>query len=470
MHPGSLTRDGRMRIMWRLAWPAIVEQILATLVSYADTAMVGVMGAAATAAVSVNAASIWLINGILAGAGVGYSVQVSHAVGAGDDGRVRAVIRQGVLAAAVCGGGALVLFQALAGFIPRWLGAEPDVLPQAVAYLRFYTLAMPFVAASAVFSAILRGLGNTRTPLYFNTAANLLNIVLNFFLIYPTREASLWGGSFTIPGAGLGPAGAAIASAIALTVAGVGMLHAAFRQGDRYRISLRDDFRPDREIIRQAVKLGLPSAAERATINLGQIAMTFVVASLGTVSLAANQIATTAEGLCYLPAYGISYAAIALVGQAVGARSREDARAYGTLSAWAGFLLCVGTGVLLFLLATPLASLFNSDAAVVDEAAAVLRIVSVAEPFFALSIVLSGALRGARDVKFPMFLSLGCMWGVRIVLAPILVYGLKVGLAGVWIAMAADLILRGVLCALRWRGGRWERKCGLDQVPAGTAS
>ena len=99
-----------------------------------------------------------------------------------------------------------------------------------------------------------------------------------------------------------------------------------------------------------------------------------------------------------------------------------------------------------------------------------LRIVSVAEPFFALSIVLSGALRGARDVKFPMFLSLGCMWGVRIVLAPILVYGLKVGLAGVWIAMAADLILRGVLCALRWRGGRWERKCGLDQVPAGTAS
>ena len=248
------------------------------------------------------------------------------------------------------------------------------------------------------------------------------------------------------------------------------MLHAAFRQGDRYRISLRDDFRPDREIIRQAVKLGLPSAAERATINLGQIAMTFVVASLGTVSLAANQIATTAEGLCYLPAYGISYAAIALVGQAVGARSREDARAYGTLSAWAGFLLCVGTGVLLFLLATPLASLFNSDAAVVDEAAAVLRIVSVAEPFFALSIVLSGALRGARDVKFPMFLSLGCMWGVRIVLAPILVYGLKVGLAGVWIAMAADLILRGVLCALRWRGGRWERKCGLDQVPAGTAS
>lgn len=468
MHPGSLTRDRRVHIMWRLAWPAIIEQILATLVSYADTAMVGVQGAAATAAVSVNAASIWLINGILAGVGVGYSVQVSHAVGAGDDGRVRAVIRQGALAAAVCGGAALVLFQCLAPFIPRWLGAESDVLPQAVAYLRFYTLSMPFVAASAVFSAVLRGLGNTRTPLYFNTAANLINIVFNFFLIYPTRTVPFLAGELTIPGAGLGPAGAAIASAIALTAGGVGMFHAAFRQGDRYRTSLREGIRPDGEIIRQAVRLGLPSAAERATVNLGQIAMTFVVTSLGTVPLAANQIATTAEGLCYLPAYGISYAAVALVGQAVGARSRSDARAYGTLAARAGFLLCVGTGVLLFLLAHPLASLFNSDAAVVDEAAAVLRIVSVSEPFFALSIVLSGALRGARDVKFPMLLSLGCMWGVRIVLAPILVYGLKVGLAGVWIAMAADLILRGVLCALRWRSGRWERKCGLDQVPLGT--
>lgn len=199
--------DSRMKVMWRLSWPAIIEQILATMVSYVDTAMVGVMGAAGTAAVSVNAAPIWLSGGLLVGVGVGYSVQVSNAIGAGDDERARQIIRQGVLATLVTGFLGLLLFQALAPLIPRWLGAKPEVLPQAVSYLRCYTMAMPFIAAGYIFSAILRCMGNTKAPLYFNTAANLINIVLNFFLIYPTRTAVLFGAPVTLPGAGLGSPG-----------------------------------------------------------------------------------------------------------------------------------------------------------------------------------------------------------------------------------------------------------------------
>ena len=157
--------DSRMKVMWRLSWPAIIEQILATMVSYVDTAMVGVMGAAGTAAVSVNAAPIWLSGGLLVGVGVGYSVQVSNAIGAGDDERARQIIRQGVLATLVTGFLGLLLFQALAPLIPRWLGAKPEVLPQAVSYLRCYTMAMPFIAAGYIFSAILRCMGNTKAPL-----------------------------------------------------------------------------------------------------------------------------------------------------------------------------------------------------------------------------------------------------------------------------------------------------------------
>ena len=454
---------GRMGTMWRLSWPAIIEQVLATMVSYVDTAMVGALGAAATAAVSVNAASLWLINGVLSGVGVGFSVLVSHAIGAGDDSRARAVIRQAVLGTLVCGCAALLLYQLLAGFIPLWLGAEPDVYPQAVAYLRCYTAAMPFTAAGLIFSAVLRCMGNSKAPLLFNTMANVLNIILNFFFIYPTRRGDFLGMRFAIPGAGMGATGAAIASAIALTVSGAAIFWCALRQGDRFRVSLRaEGLRPDRAILRQAVRLGLPSAAERAAVNLGQIAMTALVASLGTVALAANQIATTAEGLCYMPAYGISYAATALVGQSVGAQNREDAEGYGTLSGRLGFFLCLGTGARLFLLARPLATLFNSDPAVVDQAALVLRIVSVAEPFFALSIVFTGALRGGQDVRVPMAASLICVWGVRIVLAPILVFVFRMGLEAVWIAMSADLVLRGILCTVRWRSGKWRRMCGLE--------
>lgn len=456
--PSQLGRS-RLSIMWRLAWPAIIEQILSTMVSYVDAAMVGALGKTASAAVSVNAAPMWLINGVLAGVATGYAVQVSHAVGAGDDEKAKAVIRQGVLASVFCGFAAFALYRSLAHFLPMWLGAVEPVLGQARSYLKIYTFCLIFEGGSAIFSAILRCMGNTKTPLILNTASNVINIILNFFFIYETRAVTFFGNTIVIPGAGMGVTGAALGTVFAWAFAGIVTLLVALRQGSRYTIHRGESFKPDKAIIKTAVKLGLPSAAERAMVNIGQVAMTGVVAAIDDgMSLAANNIATTAEGLCYLPAYGISAASTAMVGQSVGAENREDARAYGSLSAKLGFLLCIGTSICLFLFAHPLASLFNTDREVVAEAARMLKIVSVSEPFFALSIIYTGALRGARDVRFPMVVGLVAMWGVRIPLAPLLVFGFKLGLAGVWIAMAADLILRGILCTLRWRGVRWERK------------
>ena len=452
----------RLRILWRLSWPAIIEQVLGTMVSYVDTAMVGVMGAVGSAAVSVNAPPIWLINGILTGVGVGYSVQVSNAVGAKDPDRVRQVIRQAFLAAVVCGLFACGLYELLGASIPRWLGAKPEVLPHAANYMRIYCTALPFNALLIVFSAVLRCMGNTKTPLLFNSATNLLNLVMNFFLIYPTRQ---WHG-LTIPGMGWGVEGAAIATAASIVCAGIPAAVAAFHQ-EGFATSLREGLAPNRVIIRRAVKLGVPSAAERAIINIGQIAMTALVGhALTTAAMAANQIATTAEGLCYLPAYGIGYAAMALVGQSVGAGDREDAEAYGVLTGAIGFLLCLVTGTLLFLFATPLASLFNSDPQVVSEAALALRVVAFSEPFFAVSIILTNALRGADDVKFPMMVGLAGMWCIRVPLACLLVLRFHWSLAGVWGAMAIDLVLRGALCMWRWKSGKWMKLSGLKEKEA----
>ncbi len=449
----------RLRRLWGLSWPAIIEQILNTMVSYVDTAMVGVLGAVGSAAVSVNGPPIWLIHGIMAGVGVGYSVQISNAVGARDPERVRQVIRQAFLASVVCGLLACGLYEALGASIPRWLGAKPEVLPHAANYMRIYCAALPFNCLLIVFGAVLRCMGNTKTPLIFNTATNVLNLILNFFLIYPTRQ---WHG-LTIPGAGWGVEGAAIATAIAIVCAGIPAAVTAFRQ-QGYATTLKEGLSPDRAIIRRAVRLGVPSAIERAIVNVGQIAMTALVGhALTTAALAANNIATTAEGLCYLPAYGIGYAAIALVGQSVGAKDREDAEAYGTLTGAIGFLLCTVTGILLFLFAPGLASLFNSDAQVVSEAALALRVVAFAEPFFAVSIILTNALRGASDVRFPMTVGLMGMWCVRVPLSCLLVLRFDLGLAGVWGGMAVDLILRGVLCIARWRGGRWLQMSGLEE-------
>ena len=453
----------RIAVLWRLSWPAILEQLLGTMVSYIDTVMVGVLGKVATAAVSINGPPLWLVNSLLSGAGVGYSVQVANAVGAGDKDKTRRAILQAILAILVTGFGLLILLVLLGGLIPKWLGAEPDVLPLAAQYLRYYVLCMPGNAVLFVMSAVLRCTGDTRTPLLLNTSASVMNMILNFFLIYPTRQLTLFGLHVTMPGAGLGVSGAAIASAIAIDLAGLAvLLVVVFRFGLFLRGS-GDSLRPDFSVIRAALRLGGPYIAERASVNLGQVAMTRVVAYVGTAALAANHIATTAEGLCYLPAYGISFAATALVGQSVGAKTKEDAHVYGILSGGFGFLFCVVTAVALFFGAYPLASLFSPDPDVVELTARVLRIAAFCEPFFALSIVMAGALRGANDTRCPMFISLICMWGVRMSLALILVFRFNAGLAGVWIAMAIELTCRGILCALRWRSGKWAPLAGFTE-------
>lgn len=455
--------NSRVRVMWHLSWPAILEQLLGTMVSYVDTAMVGVLGKAATAAVSINASPIWLVSGILSGIGVGYSVQVANAVGARDEYKARRAIVQALLAVLVVGLSFLVLLQLWASYIPQWMGAEPDVLPNAVRYLRYYTLCMPGHAMLYVLSAVVRCTGDTRTPLFLNSSCNILNMVLNFLLIYPTRELTVFGLTFTMPGAGMGVAGAAAASAISIDLAGLLLLTVMIRRFHLFRRGMGDSLRPNSIVIRTAVSLGLPYIAERMSINLGQIVMVRVVASIGTAALAAHHIATTAEGLCYLPAYGISAAATALVGQSVGAKSKEDAKAFGALAGKLGFILCIATGAVLFIAARPLAGLFTPDTEVIGLTAQILRIVSVSEPFFALSIVLFGSLRGANDTRYPMFTCLLSMWVVRIILMVLFVFVFHLGLPGVWLAMALDLIVRGSLAALRWRSGKWHRLAGFTE-------
>lgn len=198
---------------------------------------------------------------------------------------------------------------------------------------------------------------------------------------------------------------------------------------------------------------------ERAAFSGGQLFMTHMVTSLGNISLAANHVAVTAEGISYLPAQGVSFASAALVGQAVGAKDAQQARRYSSISGVVGLAAGVLAGGLLFCLAVPLSTLFTPDGEVIALAAAMLRIVAVSEPLFELSIVLSGVLRGAGDSRSPFLIVLFGMWGVRMIMAPVLLYGFHLQLGAIWIAMVADLMVRGILCWIRVRRMNWEQLC-----------
>lgn len=452
------TGKSKLAVLLLLALPTIAEQLLLTLVNYVDTAMVGSLGAGATAAVAVNASFVWLVNGILAAMGVGYSVQVAHAIGAGKPDRARHVIRQSMVAVVVCGVFFFVLSRILSPHLPVWMGAEPEILEDARAYISIVTLALPFQGASAVFSAVLRCSGNTRTPLFLNTFTNLLNMCLNFLLIYPTRPLTVFGLTFTMPGAGLGVAGAAAATAFSIAVTGTLLALYLFSKKTPYQVHLGESFRPDLATVKKAVSIGLPVAFERVTISLGHVAMTRIVSVLGTLSLAANHVTITAEALCYLPAEGINHAAMTLSGQCVGAREYDQAYEYGKRSAAVGFTLSVFMSLMLWLFARPLASLFSPDPAVIELAAQLLRIIAFAEPFFCLSIVFGGILRGAEDTRFPFLVSLLCMWGVRMTLSLTAVFVFHMELPTLWFIMAIDCSTRCVLTGIRFLSKKWLRR------------
>lgn len=441
-----------------LAWPAIVEQLLLTLVQYVDTAMVGSIGPMATAAVGINASIMWLINGIISAIAVGFSVVVAQSIGSGDLEKARNTIKQALITTVFMGILLMLGFLVLAPYIPLALGADSTIAPLATKYLKIILLSLPLHMGATIFSSILRCMGDTKTPMFLNATTNVINIILNIFLIFPTREINLFGETITLWGADLGVVGAATATAISTGFIGLMLVVVMFKRKDFFGLYLRESYRPNKQILGAAVKLGLPVALERITITMGQVLMTMIVTRMGSISLAANHIAVTAESISYLPASGIAFAATTLVGQAIGAGKKEEAVKFGKLATRIGVVFLCFTGTCLFLFSNFLAGLFTNDLEVQTLASQMLKIVAFAQPLFAASIVLSGALRGAGDTKWPFAISLLSMWGVRVVLALILTVGFGFGLPAVWIAMVCDLNTKGILCIIRFKTGKWYKK------------
>ncbi len=436
-----------------LAWPAIVEQVMITMVQYVDTAMVGSLGANATAAVGLTASTTWFFNGLLNAAAVGFSVQVAQHIGAGRERDARSVTWQALKFVVIFG---LLIGAVAVGLsfpLPGMLGAEEAIRPDASSYFRIVGSAIPFNFCSVMMSSILRCSGDMRTPMVLNLLINVLNVILNFFLIYPTRQQTVFGMTLTIPGAGMGVAGAAAASATSLLTVSVLYLIVLFSGRSGIRIRLKERFRFEKHCLLTALRLGIPVALERSLISLAQITITAIISSIGTIAVAANHLAVTAESLSYMPAYGMASAGTTLVGQAVGAGRNDLAKRFARVTTYIGIFIMTLGGLGLFVFAPQLISIFTSDPEVKALGAQVLRIVAFAEPFFGASIVVQGSVRGAGDSKVPFLLNLATMWLVRITLSVALAP--RMGLIGVWIAMATELFVRGVVFLWRLYSNRW---------------
>lgn len=449
----------------KLAWPTIIEQMMFTVLNFCDTAMVGALGAAATAAVGITSTSIWLTGSVVSAVSVGLSVQLAQAVGANNFPRAKKVVGQSFLSCLVLGTLLFLVFFALHPYLPGWLGAQPDVIPDAQKYLRVISYSLIFNMFSSVFSSLLRCMGDTHTPLKYNLISIVVNIVFNYLFIFPTRQISIFGFSFKMIGAGLGVEGAAWGTTLSILVATIGMVLSLCSKKRQVHLSFDDSMKPQKDILWRMVKLGVPTAMESFISTSGQVASTRIVSTLGTVAVAANTLAVSAESLSYMPCYGVSVATTTLVSQSIGAGKKDGAMNFGKIANKIGFCAMIFVGVLLFVLAEPLIRLFTPDESVIPLAAAMLRIVAIAQPLNASYSILSGALRGATDVKGPFFIGIFGMWGLRVPLALLFVFVFKWGLHGYWIAMVIDNMTKGLLSIIRFRKGGWMRYESLGDIP-----
>ncbi len=439
----------------RLAGPAIAENLLVTLVQYVDTAMVGSLGAVATAAVAVNASPMWLLNGIMTSIGVGGMALASRFFGAGERRNAQRVCAQMATCALALSAFLMGLVWAISDALPVWMGAEMQVARLASDYIRIVALGFIPNYMGIVLANALRAVGDMRTPMLLTAAANVLNVIGNFLLIFPTRPVS-WGGFELVWwGAGLGVRGAAISTALSTAVSGAMMLTALCRRDQQIRLRLKY-MRPQRALLRRMFRVGIPAALERVAINVGQMIFARIVASFGTAQLAAHHLAITVESLGYMPGFGIQAAATTLVGQSLGAGDAARAERYGHICNRLGLLCMCVASVLMIVLAHPLMALFTSDAKVQQIGARLLYFCAAEEPFFGVAIVMSGALRGAGDTRVPFYISLCTMWCVRLVVAYLFGILLGFGIYGAWAGMVADLAVRGIWLRLRFAKGEWK--------------
>ena len=426
----KLERRRNFRSLIVLAIPVILEQILTTLLQYVDTAMVGRLGAAATSSVSLTTSVNWLIGSAFSAIGVAVVAIVSSAYGAGNQEKIRKVSSQIVIYILASGLVIGALAVGLSPVIPIWMQADVSIQRQASVYFGIISIPLVFRASSIICACALRAVKDTRTPFVINLIANVLNVILNYLLIYT---------------AGLGVTGAAIATAVSSVAAGVAMFIVMMKSPV---LKCTKQIRFDRDICKETVQIGLPALATSTVSCLGHIVFASLVSSMGTTVFAAHSIALSAETLFYLPGYGLRSATSTLIGISVGEDDHDKFKVIERQSVLLTIAMMAVTGITLFVLAEPMMRIFTPDAEVIRQGARVLRLIAVSEPLYGLMIVSEGIYYGLGQTKITFIVATIGSWGIRILSTVVCVHVIHTTLFEVWICMFADNTFRALALSI----------------------
>lgn len=449
----ALSRRQMLLLIGQLSLPAILAQISNIVMEYIDASMVGHLGSSEAASIGLVASSTWLLGCLCYAVSPGFTVQIAHAIGAKRDVRARNLVKVGLLFG-LCFSALLTAFGIfMHDKIPGMLGADASLHQNASTYFLIIALGVPAMQLNGMAAGMLQCSGNMKLPSALQVLSCFLDVILNFFLIFGTREITIASLTFTIPGAGLGVTGAALGTVVTEFIIMSLMLYFLLFRSKSLRLRAKEKICFSVKQLKKAFQISWPIGLEQLVMCSAYVMFTAIVSPLGMAAIAANSFAITIESLCYMPGYGIGSAATTLIGQSIGAKRFDLTRTLAFLTTGMGMTVMTLMAVLMFIFAPELIGLFTPDEEIRAFGTAILRIEAFAEPFYAASIVANGVFRGAGSTFVPSIMNLVSMWVVRLPLAAFLVT--KYGLRGAWMAMCFELCFRGTIYLIRLASKKW---------------
>jgi len=419
--------------------------ILHTIVWTFDTAMVGRLNKEAITAVNLAGQIIFGVVTILGGAiGVGVASLVSRNIGAGEHRKATHVVAQGFIASIITGIVLTVIGVGYSDKILSMIVEDKEVIRLGTQYLNYVMIGVFFNLPLYISNSALRGAGNTTIPLLSALVADVFNLVGDYVLIF---------GKFGFPR--LEVKGAAIATSIALFLACMVSLFFLIKGKGGFIFKARD-FKLRVKSIKELVTLSIPACMENFMNEGSRMVSSFWIAKLGTLSFAAHSIAVAAESISYMPGYGFSVAATTLVGQSIGRKKIEEAEASAKRSTIFSVILMSFVGLIFFTIPQYISMLFTNEGDVIKLSAECLRVGAFEQPTIAISMVLSGALKGAGDTKGPFYASMVSNTFVRLPLIFLIVFVFKLSIVYVWVVTAIQFLVESILMYCRYRKNNWK--------------
>ncbi len=426
-----------------VAWPVVLTNLLASLALTVDLAFVGTLGPEALAAAGVASMVFFVAMTVGTGLGAGATALVGRAIGAGDVEEAGRATSAAVMLTLLVSIPIVIMGIVFAEPMMHLMGAEASIVEGGALILRLLAWGVPGNLVILTLSGAFQGAGDTRPALLVGIGVNVVNLGLDYVLIF---------GKYGFPEMGL--AGAGYATAVSYLLGGFAFL-VVVASGFR-PVRLRHPTGRTLAVIRRITRVGAPAGVESLLLTIGFTAYLILILQFGASALAAHQIGLRIQSFAFMPGFGFAAAASALVSQGLGRGDPVEAERNGWVAMAMGFVVMMVVSVPLVFVARPIVGLFTADAEALELGVTWMRIIVIAMPAIALHFTAAGALRGAGDTRWPLAVSFAGLWLVRLPVAWVLGVVLGWGMLGLWAAYVVEYYGRAIVVTWRYARGGWK--------------